>query len=246
MSCCESSVFGSRGTMGLRLPSGHRWATSSAWRRVHLPTSPFLTGFAQDGTLTCNWFMPFATKARIGIVNQGNETRKVSVYVGYNMSLKQPMSAYGYFHAKWHRDALLNQELSRTIDWPILKTQGRGRYVGTQMHIWNARHGWWGEGDEKIFRRRREIPLHLRHRQRRLLRIRLVRYRAFRQGLPRPKRMLEGQHRQHQSPPLATRRQHSLPAVLRRRHRKVFLQPPPHDLRRHRLLVPRARRHRSV
>ena len=33
----------------------------------------------------------------------------------------------------------------------MLKTEGTGRYVGTQLHVWNPRGGWWGEGDEKWF-----------------------------------------------------------------------------------------------
>jgi hypothetical protein len=33
----------------------------------------------------------------------------------------------------------------------MLKTEGRGRYCGVMLHVWNPRGRWWGEGDEKFF-----------------------------------------------------------------------------------------------
>lgn len=33
----------------------------------------------------------------------------------------------------------------------MLKTEGRGRFCGVMLHVWNPRGGWWGEGDEKFF-----------------------------------------------------------------------------------------------
>jgi hypothetical protein len=33
----------------------------------------------------------------------------------------------------------------------MLKTEGRGRYLGVMLHVWNPRGSWWGEGDEKFF-----------------------------------------------------------------------------------------------
>ena len=41
--------------------------------------------------------------------------------------------------------------MDRKFDWTLLTTQGRGRFVGTQLHIFSPRGGWWGEGDEKFF-----------------------------------------------------------------------------------------------
>ena len=39
----------------------------------------------------------------------------------------------------------------RWPDWTLLRTQGRGRYVGAMLHVWNPHGAWWGEGDEKFF-----------------------------------------------------------------------------------------------
>ena len=33
----------------------------------------------------------------------------------------------------------------------MLRTEGRGRFCGVMLHVWNPRGGWWGEGDEKFF-----------------------------------------------------------------------------------------------
>ena len=65
--------------------------------------------------------------------------------------LCRPVEQLARFHAKWHRDAFLPTERERWIDWPIVKTEGAGRFVGVMLHVWNPRGGWWGEGDEKFF-----------------------------------------------------------------------------------------------
>ena len=99
----------------------------------------------------CFWYMPFATCATIELVNDGKTDRELEVDVTH-APLSQPASQLGRFHAKWHRDALLPKDAERAkIDWTLLTTRGRGRFVGTMLHIWNPRGRWWGEGDEKFF-----------------------------------------------------------------------------------------------
>jgi hypothetical protein len=66
--------------------------------------------------------------------------------------LRKPIEQFGRFHAKWHRDAFLPEDpVRRKIDWTMLKTEGRGRFCGVMLHVWNPRGSWWGEGDEKFF-----------------------------------------------------------------------------------------------
>lgn len=98
----------------------------------------------------CNWYMPFSKEARIELLNEGNGEATVEFEITH-APLKRPAGDYGRFHAKWHRDAFLPGELERWIDWPMLKTTGRGRFCGVELEIWNPRGGWWGEGDEKFF-----------------------------------------------------------------------------------------------
>ena len=97
-----------------------------------------------------NWFMPFSSEARIELINEGSFSSALEFEVTH-VPLSRPIEEYGRFHAKWHRDAFLPVEKERWIDWPMLKTTGRGRFCGVELEVWNPRGGWWGEGDEKFF-----------------------------------------------------------------------------------------------
>jgi len=107
-------------------------------------------GLTGDGWFYANWFMPFAKSAEVMIKNAGKSDRRLK-YEVYQEKLKGNPARYARFHAKWHRDEFLPTEIERRIDWPLLKTWGRGRLAGVMLHVWNPRGGWWGEGDEKFF-----------------------------------------------------------------------------------------------
>jgi hypothetical protein len=96
------------------------------------------------------WYMPFSRRALIELVNDGKETLPLEVVITH-APLTKPADQLGRFHAKWHRDALMHCVEGRWPDWPMLVTQGRGRYVGVMLEVWNPEGGWWGEGDEKFF-----------------------------------------------------------------------------------------------
>jgi D-arabinan exo alpha-(1,3)/(1,5)-arabinofuranosidase (non-reducing end) len=107
-------------------------------------------GVNKDGWSYCNWYMPFAKEAQVELINDGRTKRTVNFELTY-APLSQPVAQLARFHAKWHRDAFLPREAERWIDWPMLKSEGAGRFVGVMLHVWNPRGGWWGEGDEKFF-----------------------------------------------------------------------------------------------
>ena len=96
------------------------------------------------------WYMPFAKEAVVELENQSKAAFTVPFYISYS-PLDKPISELGRFHAKWHRDAFLPMEPERWIDWPMLKTEGRGRFCGVMLEVWNPGGGWWGEGDEKFW-----------------------------------------------------------------------------------------------
>ena len=114
------------------------------------PYRAFPCGLMADGWWYANWFMPFGRSAEVKVINEGKEDRQVKLEI-YREPLKGDPAKFARFHAKWHRDEFLPTEKERAIDWPLLKTRGRGRYVGVMLHIWSPRGGWWGEGDEKFF-----------------------------------------------------------------------------------------------
>ena len=107
-------------------------------------------GVGEDGWWYCNWYMPFEKEARVELVNDGKAPRSVSFEL-VHAPLSQSIAQLARFHAKWHRGAFLPREAERWIDWPLVKTEGAGRFAGVMLHVWNPRGGWWGEGDEKFF-----------------------------------------------------------------------------------------------
>jgi len=107
-------------------------------------------GLTADNTWYCYWYMPFARSAHIELVNDGTEKRELAFEITH-APLAVPIERLARFHAKWHRDAFLPKEKERWIDWPMLITEGRGRFVGVMLNVWNPKGGWWGEGDEKFF-----------------------------------------------------------------------------------------------
>ena len=94
------------------------------------------------------WYMPFEKKAEITIKNESDKQQKITLIIEH-APLKSSFENLGYFHAKWHRD--LKTYKDRPIDWKILEAEGKGRFVGFALHVWDAKGGWWGEGDEKFF-----------------------------------------------------------------------------------------------
>lgn len=108
------------------------------------------SGLTEDGWWYCNWFMPYASGYEIRVVNESQQPLRGEGEI-VTTSLDN-VQRYGRFHAKWHRDALLPEEPERrAIDWTMLKTDGRGRFLGVMLHVWNPKGNWWGEGDEKFF-----------------------------------------------------------------------------------------------
>jgi hypothetical protein len=106
-------------------------------------------GMTEDGGYAF-WFMPFARNALVEIVNDGPTARRIRAEVTH-APLTRPASDYARFHAKWHRDAFNPTEPGRGIEWTMIQTQGAGRFVGVQLHVWNPKGGWWGEGDEMFY-----------------------------------------------------------------------------------------------
>lgn len=96
------------------------------------------------------WYMPFGSRAKVEIVNDGTVRRDLKVTL-VHAPLTAPVDELGRFHAKWHRDVSRPTDPGRNIEWTLLKTKGSGRYCGVALHVWNPKGGWWGEGDEMFY-----------------------------------------------------------------------------------------------
>ena len=110
-----------------------------------------VTGIADDGQWYTYWYMPYSSHAQVEVQNESGNPITMNWEVTHAPLTKAVAATLLRFHAKWHRDAFLPERKDRAPDWTLLATQGMGRYVGTQLHVWNPRGGWWGEGDEKFF-----------------------------------------------------------------------------------------------
>jgi len=125
-------------------PVGDFFGTAPGWNKY----KSFLTGVTDEGGYAY-WYMPFAKRARIEVINEDTVPRQIE-YKVIVAPLDRPFEGLGYFHCKWHRDTF-EVPPDRWPDWSLLRTEGRGRYLGVMLHVWNPLGGWWGEGDEKFF-----------------------------------------------------------------------------------------------
>lgn len=107
-----------------------------------------LAGMTTDGYYAF-WYMPFASRALVELVNEGGVEKNVTFEITH-APLTRPVETFGRFHSKWHRDVYPLPE-DRWPDWTVLRTEGRGRFCGFMLHVWNPNGAWWGEGDEKFF-----------------------------------------------------------------------------------------------
>lgn len=113
-------------------------------------------GALQDGTLYCHWVMPFREDAVISMVNHGENDISLSGIIHVH---KRPWTDNSlYFHAKWR----VEQDIpTRPFqDWNFMEVNGKGRYVGTMLHVANPVTQWWGEGDEKMYVDGEPFPSH--------------------------------------------------------------------------------------
>ncbi len=136
------------------------------WESMPLNMTHHPSGRASSA-FNCWWPMPFATRARIEVVNEGEVARPLYFYVDYE-EYDRPIEDALYFHACWRREnpcdgyaepgtmfaeRKINElpNLDGTGNYLILEAEGRGHYVGCNLSIDNRDGDWWGEGDDMIF-----------------------------------------------------------------------------------------------
>jgi hypothetical protein len=129
----------------------------------------------QEGKGMNCWFpMPFAKGVRIEAINETNaEYLVLYFYIDYEQHESIPPEMLR-FHALWRRDnpcaglsegeaskltnkqfQLEGKNITGEKNYVILDINGRGHYVGCNLHITNLRMtdewNWYGEGDDMIF-----------------------------------------------------------------------------------------------
>ena len=124
--------------------------------------------FNKSCALNCYAPMPFASRAVVELVNQSSEPHLQYFYIDYETLDAFPPDT-GYFHAEFRRtnpfggwgpeiqvntpeaDAPNLERQAWENNYVILKTQGRGHYIGCNLSVTNFSRSWWGEGDDMIW-----------------------------------------------------------------------------------------------
>jgi len=108
-----------------------------------------------DGSMICNFYMPYKDSVEIVIQNLGGQKMNVDASIltePYEWTEKSM-----YFRARWRIDHGLSANYKPSQDIPYLMANGKGVMVGAAAYIYNPTSvpsswgNWWGEGDEKIF-----------------------------------------------------------------------------------------------
>ncbi len=127
----------------------------------------FNNKFNEPCALNCYLQMPFNERAKIEVINESPDKHIQYFYVDYETYDKPLDEDTGYLHAEfrranpfggWHPDIRgpqycipMKEKTAWNNNYVILKTKGRGHYLGCNMSITNFDGGWWGEGDDMIW-----------------------------------------------------------------------------------------------
>ncbi|ABW66766.1 glycoside hydrolase family 172 protein [Desulfosudis oleivorans] len=126
---------------------------------------PYVTWWqevAGDNTMTTRWVMPFQATAVIRLINLGDQQVTVSLKDTEVMDDAWQEGASMYFHATWHSqrnipvagnsiDLSTFRFTANGRDWNYVTINGKGRYMGDTLTVYNRANAWWGEGDSKIW-----------------------------------------------------------------------------------------------
>ena len=119
--------------------------------------------------LNCFFPMPFTSRARITITNEGQGNIRSFYYnIDYRTYSRPLAPGTLYFHAQyrqsqpahgwvsdWQRDDEYQQTKKPDLDgkdnYVWLDAKGHGQFVGVTMSVLQNQDSWWGEGDDMFF-----------------------------------------------------------------------------------------------
>lgn len=112
---------------------------------------------AKNGLMTCYWVMPYQRAAVIHVINHGKQDVKASLQDVMTSPWKWDDRSLG-FHSTFRQVADI--PANPRSDFNYIEIKGQGIYVGDTLSIHHQGHGWWGEGDERIFVDGEAFPSH--------------------------------------------------------------------------------------
>jgi len=129
----------------------------------------FNNRFSTGCALNCYLRMPFRERARVELINESKEMHGQYFYIDYETYDEPLPEDVGYLHAEfrrenpfggWGPEIRVNSPDANIVNtgrtawnnnYVILKTKGRGHYIGCNLSVTNFTHQWWGEGDDMIW-----------------------------------------------------------------------------------------------
>jgi hypothetical protein len=96
--------------------------------------------------------MPFARSARCEIFRPIPLPGKVSMEMWYEPepSLQSPLRFHAFEREQKLKASPAKNNLNHQDDYLVLRAEGRGRYLGTVLTVFNRYIIWWGEGNESF------------------------------------------------------------------------------------------------
>jgi hypothetical protein len=91
----------------------------------------------------CYLPMPFSTRARIVLANDGDEDyhKPMAYSIDYERDPKYALEP-SRLHVQWKRSNPVQEGMHT-----LLEVRGKGQYVGNFLQVYSTYNGWWGEGD---------------------------------------------------------------------------------------------------
>ncbi len=117
--------------------SGDKINPFHTWSRTVLP----------DGTMICRYAMPYGKSAEINLFNL--QENQVTVWIDVLIDDWKWDDRSMHFNAYWKPVGSLPGH--RFVDMNFIDVHGKGVLVGDALTVLSPGHGWWGEGDEKIY-----------------------------------------------------------------------------------------------
>lgn len=160
-------------TPSVSVPIGDFFGTAPGYNQFKT-----LVNGVSEKRMYAKWYMPYSEGYKIVLDNQSNMKLNCRLVLNSQESSRAHTDTLLRFHAKWHNGDFLDQDETkfqkggeRWPDWPLLLLNGKGRFCGVHMHVfdtwldpqaesdmwwygqWDDKtiDWWWGEGDEKFF-----------------------------------------------------------------------------------------------
>lgn len=132
-------------------PIGDFFAAGNGMR-ANVSTLPIeVTSYGR--ALNSYWHMPFRTKARVELHNEGSS--RLTAYCQINwMQLPSLPPDMLYFHARYRQEF----PVKPFSPYTIFEGQGEGQYVGTVLSSQNSLGSWFGESDDRYYIDGEETP----------------------------------------------------------------------------------------